>query len=311
MEKLLGKKNSPDIQYRINLGLNHEQQHQELLLMDIKYILSQGLIPACYKLSDSLGSEPEAPLRFVEIQGGLVQLGRDGTTNGFQFDNETPRFKFFLADFSLASRPVTNREFLAFIEDGGYEAPLLWKSDGWDYLNAHNDRSPLYWEKRDGKWYEFTLCGDFPLNLDLPVSHLNYYEADAFAAWSGARLPTEMEFEHTYNSFRSPEIAAEAGGFLESGLLHQSLRPDSSSPFLSLTGNLWEWSASSYQPYPNYHKPDGAFGEYNQKFMVNQIVLRGGCFATPRSHFRNTYRNYFYPYQKWAFTGLRLAKDLL
>lgn len=293
----------PEIYKRIELGLNHEQQHQELLLMDIKYILSRSPIPIAYRPANDPGTMQSKRLQYVRFDPGLTEFG-DNALDGFCFDNETPKHKAFLYPYHLANRPITNGEYLDFIADGGYRNPLLWRSDGWDFIQKSQDKSPLYWSNLDGQWQEFTLNGLVPLDLYSPVSHLTFYEADAFAAWAGARLPTEFELEFAYRN-----ASVESSGFLEAG----HLRPhvfSQGQEFYSLTGNLWEWTTSAYSQYPNYKRPGGALGEYNQKFMVNQIVLRGGSFATPKIHFRNSYRNFFYPIQGWAFTGLRLAKDV-
>lgn len=292
-----------EITSRLILGIHHEQQHQELLLMDIKYILSQN--PDCepYRKESAIEHEPSGDIKFILYPEGLIEVGRS-ENDGFCFDNETPKFKHYQYPFAIANRPVTNREFLEFILDGAYSNPLLWKSDGWDYINSKSEFNPLYWKNIEGHWFEFTLNGLRPLALEAPVSHVSFYEADAFAEWQGARLPTEFELEFVYQS-----ETQNSDGFFESGHLHPFIFK-SSANYHSLTGNLWEWTSSAYSPYPGYRRPKGAFGEYNQKFMVNQMVLKGGCVATPQSHFRPSYRNFFYPHQRWAFTGIRLAKDI-
>ena len=303
-ELLLYSENN-DVKNNIILGLHHEQQHQELLLMDIKYILSKCFLNEVYQNKKSFFKSETFAHEYLCMEGGLFEIGAN-SKNKFYFDNEAPEFKYFQYPYLLATRPISNREYLAFINDGGYSNPLLWKSDGWDYIHSSKDFAPLYWEKKEGVWFEYTLNGYFPLELDAPVCHINYYEADAFAEWSGARLPTEFELELCYKSkyFSGPTY-----GFYESEKLHPIIKKTTNC-FFGLTGNLWEWTNSAYSPYPGYQRPKGAFGEYNQKFMVNQIVLRGGSIVTPQSHFRPTYRNFFYPSQKWAFTGLRLAKDI-
>lgn len=301
---LLGDNNS-DIKKRIILGLHHEQQHQELLLMDIKYILNQSFLRDAYNTKDVLLKSKFVDLEFLPQEGGLVNIGAHSQFD-FYFDNECPAFQYFQYPYALATRVINNREFLEFMNDGGYSNAMLWKSDGWDYINANKDLNPLYWVQKEGQWFEYTLNGFLPLNLEDPVCHINYYEADAFAEWYGARLPTEFELELSYKNRVSTDTKF---AFFESGRFHPIIHNCVGS-FFGLTGNLWEWTCSAYTPYPGYQRPKGAFGEYNQKFMVNQIVLKGGSMATPRSHFRPTYRNFFYPNQKWAFTGLRLAKDI-
>lgn len=302
--RLVANHSNSDILNRLVLGIHHEQQHQELLLMDIKCILSQIQDSGPYSTRGSRQLEAVPELKFIQQSDGLIEIGQS-PSGDFCFDNETPRFKHFQYPFALANRPVTNGDFLEFIQDGGYSNPLLWKSDGWDYINSHKEFSPLYWRNDSDQWLEFTLQGEAPLNLHSPVCHISYYEADAFAEWAGARIPTEFELELVYQSQLKSE-----NGFLESNQFHPFLF-NSSNEFLSLTGNLWEWTGSAYLPYPGYRRPAGAFGEYNQKFMVNQMVLKGGSIGTPKSHFRPSYRNFFYPHQRWAFTGFRLAKDLI
>lgn len=300
---LIASDSAREIIDRVILGIHHEQQHQELLLMDIKYILSQ--IPGSEPYSDDQHKHlpTSCDLNFISNEGGLIEIGRN-PDEGFSFDNESPRFKYYQYPFSLANRPVTNKEFLEFILDGGYSNPLLWKSDGWDYINTKKDFKPLYWKNSKDQWFEYTLNGEIPLEPHSPVCHVSFYEADAFAEWRGARLPTEYELEIVH---RNNEPSSE--GFLEANVLHPYIFA-SSTDYTSLTGNLWEWTSSAYSPYPRYQRPPGAFGEYNQKFMINQMVLKGGSIGTPRSHFRPSYRNFFYPHQKWAFTGFRLAKDV-
>ena len=216
---------------------------------------------------------------------------------GFAFDNERPRHRHFLDGFRIASRPVSNAEYLAFIEDGGYDEPTLWLSDGWQTVKEKNWRSPLYWEQRDNEWWQMTLAGMRKIDPAEPVCHVSYFEADAYARWAGKRLPTEAEWEVAASA------VAPDGNFLESKRLH----PQPAGANAGFFGDVWEWTASAYLPYPGYRAPDGALGEYNGKFMVSQMVLRGGSCVTPQSHIRASYRNFFYPQDRWQFKGLRLA----
>jgi ergothioneine biosynthesis protein EgtB len=287
----------------IVLGLNHEQQHQELMLTDIKHAFWMNpLRPAL---------RPEVPAReavapapgWIHFDPGLYSIGHEG--EGFCFDNETPRHQVFLNGFSIATQLVTNREFLSFIEAGGYERPELWLSLGWNTVNERGWNAPLYWEQRNGAWWMMTLAGMRRIRWDEPVCHLSYFEADAYARWAGARLPTESEWEV---AVRNTPIE---GQFAESGRFHPIAADCAASGSLKqMFGELWQWTQSAYAPYPGYRPPAGALGEYNGKFMCNQYVLRGASCATPRSHARRTYRNFFPPDARWQFMGLRLAKDI-
>ena len=282
----------------IELGLHHEQQHQELLLMDIKHVLSCGSVDAAYLPLDVPPPGVPRPSGWIDHPGGLVEVGHEG--DGFSFDNESPRHRVWLEPFSLADRPVTNGDWLAFEADGGYERPELWLSDGWYAVQA-GLRSPLYWRTDDGVRREFTLAGWTPLDPARPVVHVSYHEADAYARWAGARLPTEAEWE------------AVAGGRTTEGraLDLTRLQPEVGPPGdLGLFGDVWEWTSSAYLPYPGFRPAAGAVGEYNGKFMSGQHVLRGGACVTPEGHTRRTYRNFFPPGAQWAFSGLRLARDL-
>jgi ergothioneine biosynthesis protein EgtB len=256
----------------VELGLQHEQQHQELILTDVKHLLSLNPLEPAYRDGAPQAAAP-APLAWRAHAGGEAWIGHDGA--GFAFDNELPRHRVWLEPFELASRPATNAEFLAFVEDGGYRRPELWLSEGWATARAQGWEAPLYWRKRDDAWMEFTLHGAQPLDPHAPATHLSHFEADAFARWAGARLPTEFEWEHA--------------------------APDA--------GAVWEWTSSSYGPYPGYRPAPGAVGEYNGKFMSNQYVLRGGSCATPAAHARRTYRNFFPSAARWQFSGVRLARD--
>jgi ergothioneine biosynthesis protein EgtB len=284
---------------RLILGLNHEQQHQELLLMDIKRnFFANPLYPAYSPRRETARCDPVA-LRWLEFPGGIREMGH--ASRSFAFDNEQPRHKVFMREFQLGSRPVTNGEYLEFIESGGYRAPALWLSDGWSALRERNWRAPLYWVELEGVWHEFTLGGLRPLNLHEPVCHVSYYEADAYARWREARLPTEAEWEAAAGS------EPVTGNFADSTLYHP--QPAAGDHDQQWFGDVWEWTSSSYSPYPGYRAMPGALGEYNGKFMANQYVLRGGCCATPASHMRVTYRNFFYAHDRWPYTGIRLALD--
>ena len=285
----------------IELGLHHEQQHQELILTDIKHMLSFNPLRPAY--SDVVGPAGKAPpLNWNEHEGGVKWIGQ-GDEDSFAFDNEEPRHRVFIEPFELASRPVTNAEYIAFMEAGGYEHPDLWLSDGWYAVNDQHWRAPLYWESRDGAWFSFTLSGLRELRPEEPVCHLSFYEADAFARWAGARLPTEAEWESATGG-----VPIE-GNFVERGVLHPAPGADSGDGLIQMFGDVWEWTQSPYTPYPGFNPAEGALGEYNGKFMCNQIVLRGGSCATPQSHIRATYRNFFPPDARWQFSGIRLARN--
>ncbi len=284
----------------IELGLHHEQQHQELILTDLKHVFSCNPLWPAYQEPPPSTSAVAPELGWVTYPEGLGWVGHDGPA--FAFDNETPRHRVFLAGFQLATRPVTNEEYLAFLADDGYRRPELWLSDGWNTVCAQGWEAPLYWERLDDGWWSFTLNGLQPLAPAEPVCHLSYYEADAFARWAGARLPSEAEWE------RAAADAAPDGGFVEDGRLHPA--PAAGDGLRQMLGDVWEWTSSPYGPYPGFRPVDGALGEYNGKFMCNQMVLRGGSCATSRSHIRPTYRNFFPPDARWQFSGLRLARDL-
>jgi len=282
----------------VELGLHHEQQHQELLLMDIQHVLSSNPLEPAYLPSPASPSAMR-PLGWVEHDGGLVEVGHRG--DDFAFDNELPRHRVFLEPFALADRPVSCADWLAFIDDGGYERPELWLSDGWALAQSEAWSAPLYWRRDGGRWYEFTLTGARPLDDGAPVCHVSHYEADAYARWADARLPTEAEWETV--AVGRPC----AGRFLDLDVLHPR---GAAAGDLGLFGDVWEWTASAYLPYPGFRPAPGAVGEYNGKFMVNQHVLRGGSCATPVGHLRPTYRNFFPPSARWPFTGVRIAHDL-
>ncbi|MDB5461364.1 MAG: ergothioneine biosynthesis protein EgtB [Caulobacteraceae bacterium] len=289
----------PDIEPVLELGLHHEQQHQELILMDIKHVFSLNPLFPAYAAARAQLASPAPPLDWIAHPGGLVEIGHQGAT--FAFDNEGPRHKTWLDPFVLASRLSTCGEYLAFIEDGGYARPEFWLSDGWAAVRREGWEAPLYWLRQDGERLIFTLSGLRRLDCSEPVSHLSFYEADAFARWSSRRLPTEAEWE----------VAAQAAVPAEpapSDLFH----PRAAAPICGLQqmiGELWQWTASPYGPYPRYRPPEGPIGEYNGKFMSSQMVLRGGAAVTPADHARSTYRNFFPPQARWAFSGVRLADD--
>jgi ergothioneine biosynthesis protein EgtB len=295
-------RDSLKIRELILLGLNHEQQHQELLMTDIKHILgSNPLLPAYSKKIAQNAQNSTVALTWVRLPGGKVAIGHDG--KGFCFDNESPRHNVLLNEFLLANRLATNAEYLQFIYDGGYDNPLLWLSDGWAAVQNESWKAPLYWRRIDNAWHIFTLEGLKPINPDEPVCHVSYFEADAYAAWAGKRLPTEAEWEHA-----AADEDLTQGNFLESGRFHP-LPAQTGKRLMQLGGDVWEWTQSPYIAYPGYRPPEGAIGEYNGKFMCNQIVLRGGSCATPADHIRKTYRNFFYPHNRWQFMGIRLAAD--
>lgn len=288
----------PEIADRVTLGLNHEQQHQELLLMDIKRNFdSNPLYPAYAQAREEPAAANAPEMRWMEHAGGIHAIGHADA--GFSFDNELPRHRVLLEDFRLASRPVTNGEFLEFISGGGYRDVRHWLSDGWQTVQAQAWQAPLYWKRVYGAWFEMTLHGLRPLRMAEPVCHVSYYEADAYARWRGCRLPGEAELEVATAG------RPVSGNFAESGLYHP--RPAANAEDGQWLGDVWEWTRSSYAPYPGFQPLAGSLGEYNGKFMSSQMVLRGGCCATPQSHMRSTYRNFFYPQDRWPFTGLRLA----
>jgi len=293
----------------IELGIHHEQQHQELLVTDIKYNFATSPLRASYRGDHRDISDPHRPVTaaYLTCPGGLREIGDVGAE--FAWDNERPRHKSFVADFAIMNRPVTCGEYREFIRDGGYSSVLLWLSDGWDMLGARGWRAPLYWEGSGDDWQVMTLGGLGPINPEEPVTHLSYYEADAFARWAGGRLPTEQEWESAWQQWG---MEASTGTFLDDGVLHP--RPARNTVakegLFQMLGDVWEWTGSAYRPYPGFQPAAGALGEYNGKFMSGQMVLRGGSCATPRSHIRPTYRNFFQPDKQWQFSGVRLARDV-
>ncbi|WP_372785359.1 ergothioneine biosynthesis protein EgtB [Phenylobacterium sp.] len=290
----------------LDLGLAHEEQHQELILMDILHLFAQSPLQPSYAppRPATTSHEPD-PLRFVAFEGGLAQIGHTG--EAFAFDNESPRHKVWLEPFEIADRLVTNAEWLAFMADGGYRRPELWLAEGWARAQAEGWDAPLYWQERPepegGGWSSMTLHGLRPLDPAAPVGHVSFYEAEAYAAWAGARLPTEAEWEHAAQGLPV------AGNFTASGRLAPAAAPPGAGP-RQMFGDLWEWTRSAYAPYPGFKPAGGAVGEYNGKFMAGQFVLRGGACVTPAGHARASYRNFFYPQQRWMFSGVRLARDV-
>ena len=298
----------------VTLGLHHEQQHQELILTDIKHALSFNPgNPAYAKRWPLAGIHPQG-VNWLAYKGGLLEHGFDRTLDGeFAFDNETPRHRFYVAPFEIADRLVTNGEMMAFISDGGYQRPDLWLSMGWDWVQAGQHTLPLYWQAGTGDsraaYQNFTLQGLVDVDPHTPVCHLSYFEADAFARWSGARLPTEFEWELAARSL--PDAAKTSGNFVENVAYHPLPLQDKTQGLpMQMFGDVWEWTQSNYNAYPGYKPWEGLVGEYNGKFMCNQFVLRGGSCATPKSHIRASYRNFFPPDAQWQFSGLRLARDI-
>ena len=302
MRRLLAQRgDDADLLARVTLGLNHEQQHQELLLTDIQHLFSMNPLQPVYRESPQT-SATAVDLRFIAGRDGIVETGHAGA--GFAFDNEGPRHRELLHPHAIANRCVSNGEFRAFIEDGGYCNPVLWLSEGWDTVCREGWRHPLYWD--DGLETTFSLAGRRAIDPAAPVCHISFFEADAFARWAGARLPTEAEWE-TF----ATDVPVQ-GNFADSGALHalpaRAAGGASGDP-LQMFGDVWEWTASPYVGYPGYRPPEGAIGEYNGKFMCGQWVLRGGSCATPAGHVRASYRNFFHPAARWQFSGVRLARD--
>lgn len=300
MIRFMSDLSSVEVKDLIVLGLNHEQQHQELLVTDIKFILGkQPFFPPYFNIQRSNELTEQREAEWLEFDEGLYEIGHSG--NGFAFDNESKRHKVFLYPFRISDQPVTNAEWLEFMGDGGYGNFRHWLSDGWEWVKKSGAQAPEFWHEKDGQWFNYTMYGLEPVDTAAPVTHINFYEADAFARWSGYRLPSEHEWEVAATE-AEPEIN-ESKGFLESGVLEPE--PLSSPRF---SGNVWEWTNSAYLAYPFYKQSEGALGEYNGKWMSGQMVLRGGSCATPKSHYRHTYRNFFQPEKRWQFTGLRLAQ---
>ncbi len=293
-----------EIEPIMTLGFNHEQQHQELLVTDIKHVFAQNPLHPVFrerKIDNKIATT--SPLNFIAFDETIIEIGHEGS--GFSYDNEGPRHRALIPAFSLATRPITNGEYLEFIEAGGYMRSEFWLSLGWMTVNEQRWEAPLYWTKRDGAWWNFTLSGFRPVDESEPVTHVSYFEADAFANWSGARLPTEFEWE------RAAADLPIRGNFVETERFHPVPAGATSTDgaLQQMFGDVWEWTRSSYSPYPGYRAVPGALGEYNGKFMCNQYVLRGGSCATSRDHIRLTYRNFFQPEKRWQFNGIRLVHD--
>jgi ergothioneine biosynthesis protein EgtB len=298
----------PEVARLIEVGINHEQQHQELLLTDILALLAVNPLNPAYRprrpqsVAPSVVHGPAAPV-WIDFPGGIANIGHDG--EGFAWDNEGPRHEALIHPFRLADRLVTNGEWLEFMADGGYATATLWLADGWATGRREGWEAPLYWESRDGQWLAMSLDGLHPVERAAPVCHVSYYEADAFARWAGKRLPTEFEWEVAAQGQATGDDGARAAGALRA--------PPAGPPtggLRQMYGHVWQWTQSAYLPYPGYRPPAGALGEYNGKFMVSQQVLRGSSCATPAGHTRPTYRNFFYPHQRWQFMGLRLAAEI-
>ncbi len=303
MDKLLRSGGVSETVLRLaELGINHEQQHQELLVTDIKHAFwSNPLQPAFRPANSDPPANAPPQQRAQALPESIYEIGVSGDV--FHFDNESPRHKIFLRAFRFASRPATCGEYLAFMDDRGYERPELWLSDGWKAVQAHRWAAPLYWERADSEWFQFTCSGMRKVKEHEPVCHVSFFEADAFARWAGARLPTEFEWE-----IAAAESPVE-GNLLESGKFHPAAAGAKKTGLLQVFGDVWEWTASAYLPYPGFNPAAGALGEYNGKFMSGQMVLRGGSCVTPQSHIRATYRNFFPPETRWQFSGIRLADD--
>ncbi|GIX01036.1 MAG: ergothioneine biosynthesis protein EgtB [Pirellulaceae bacterium] len=290
----------------IEIGLQHEQQHQELMLTDIKHVLACNPTCPAYRRAPLADATPLPPLKFVDFEEGIYHIGYDG--DGFAFDHERPRHRVFCDSFAIANRPITCGEFLQFIEDGGYRRPELWLSLGWQTVQQEGWNAPLYWIHEDGQWQTFTLAGRMPLDLNQPVCHVSYFEADAYARWAGCRLPTEAEWEVAAAPLPVSGLFADRL-LADDKAIHPVYQGEGDQVLSQLFGSVWEWTSSPYTAYPGYRPPAGALGEYNGKFQCNQFVLRGGSCASPSEHLRATYRNFFPPHARWQFSGIRLASS--
>lgn len=296
-----------DIEDLVTIGLHHEMQHQELMMTDLLHLFScSPLLPALRPEIASM-SDSCKKLSMALFDGGLVHIGASAQAPGFTYDCEQPEHKVWLDPFKLANRPVTNGEWLEFMSDGGYGQPLLWLADGWRHCQDNAWQAPAYWRQVEGQWQQFGLMGVKEVDLAAPVCHISYYEADAYARWSGKRLPTEQEWEH---ATRSVKPSLSAANFLESHQWRPGAATGDATVVEQLYGNVWEWTQSAFSPYPGFKPEQGALAEYNGKFMANQSVLRGGSCVTPRQQMRPSYRNFFYPDQRWQFSGVRLAETV-
>jgi ergothioneine biosynthesis protein EgtB len=306
LQELLQQPLPNELNQTITLGLHHEQQHQELILTDLKHLLSKNPLYPAYQAQWPLVTVAPRASHWVEYPEQMIAIGANA--DDFCFDNETPHHRRFQPAFALASQPVTHGDYLAFMQDGGYQRPELWLSLGWEMIQSQRLQAPAYWTPLGNSWQTFTLHGAAPIEHHTPVCHVSFFEADAYARWAGARLPTEFEWEHAAKQL--PESARQ-GNFLDSGALHPLAlqNPPTDTQPVQLFGDVWEWTQSDYAAYPGYRPAPGAIGEYNGKFMNSQYVLRGGSCATPKRHIRATYRNFFPPQTRWQFSGIRLAQD--
>lgn len=293
---------APEVLDVLEIGLNHEQQHQELLMTDVKHVLSVNPLYPAYDPDTVLPASEPLDMDWADIPEGIVHAGYDGS--GFSYDNEGPAHRVFLEPCQLAIRPITNAEYLAFVQDGAYRNPVLWLSEGWATIEREGWKHPLYWKPTDHGWQEFTAAGLRDMDLHAPATHLSYFEADAFVRWAGWRLPTEFEWEHAASG------RALDGHYSDERVFHPQISSKyaPAGPYHNLFGSAWEWTSSHYSPYPGYRAAPGALGEYNGKFMYNQFVLRGGSVATPSDHIRATYRNFFPGYARWQFSAIRPAR---
>lgn len=303
MQQLLNDDLSAALNHLVEVGLNHEQQHQELLITDIKYLLGANPLFPQYQNHELPLSEATGIARFLEVDEGVYEIGHSG--DGFCYDNETARHKVYLHAYRLMDRPVTNGEFLEFVETGGYEDYRFWLAEAWDWVKASGRKAPLHYYKQGGCWKQFTMNGLQDVDENAPVTHVNYYEALAYANWKNKRLPTEAEWEVAACQYG--HINAAGAHYLDHQIYNPCILHHEGAQFF---GNVWEWTGSAYLPYPGFKREAGTLGEYNGKFMINQMVLRGGSCATPADHIRATYRNFFPPGISWQFTGIRLAEDL-